>query len=204
VFLAGLAVLIFGVLKYGWFIEELAAVFLITGIAVGIAGKLSAGEITDSFIKGAKNLIGTALIIGLARGILILSRNGKIIDTILFEMSAPISSLNPVVSSQAMFIVQTFINFFVPSGSGQAVLTMPIMAPLSDLVGVSRQTAVLAFQMGDGFTNMIIPTSAVTIGVLTLADVPWEKWARWILPLELIFLILALLLLIPPNLMGWH
>jgi uncharacterized ion transporter superfamily protein YfcC len=204
VFLAGLAVLIFGVLNYGWFIEELAAVFLITGIAVGIAGKLSAGEITDSFIKGAKDLIGTALIIGLARGILILSRNGKIIDTILFEMSAPISSLNPVISSQAMFMVQTFINFFVPSGSGQAVLTMPIMSPLSDLVGVSRQTAVLAFQMGDGFSNMIIPTSAVTIGVLTLADVPWEKWAKWILPLEVIFLLLGLLLLIPPNLIGWH
>ena len=204
IFLAGLGVLIFGVLKYGWFIEELAAVFLITGIAVGIAGKLSAGEITDSFIQGAKDLIGTALIIGLARGILILSRNGKIIDTILFEMSTPISSLNPLISSQAMFIVQTFINFFVPSGSGQAVLTMPIMSPLSDLVGVSRQTAVLAFQMGDGFTNIIIPTSAVTIGVLTLADVPWEKWAKWILPLELIFFLLGLLLLIPPNLMGWH
>ena len=204
VFLLGIAVLIFGVLKYGWFIEELAAVFLITGIAVGIAGKLSAGEITDSFIEGAKGLIGTALIIGLARGILILSRNGKIIDTILFEMSAPISSLHPVISSQAMFVVQTLINFFVPSGSGQAVLTMPIMSPLADLVGVSRQTAVLAFQMGDGFTNMIIPTSAVTIGVLTLADVPWEKWAKWILPLELIFILLGLLLLIPPNLLGWH
>ena len=203
VFLAGLAVLIFGVLEYGWFIEELAAVFLITGIAVGIAGKLSAAEITDSFIKGAKDLIGTALIIGLARGILILSRDGKIIDTILFELSTPISSLNPLVSSQAMFVVQTFINFFVPSGSGQAVLTMPIMSPLADIVGVSRQTAVLAFQMGDGFTNMIIPTSAVTMGVLTLADVPWEKWAKWILPLELIFLVLGLLLLVPPFLFGW-
>ena len=204
VFLAGLAVLIFGVLQYGWFIEELAAVFLITGIAVGIAGKLSAGEITNAFVKGAKDLIGTALIIGLARGILILSSNGKIIDTILFELSAPIASLNPVISSQAMFMVQTFINFFVPSGSGQAVLTMPIMSPLADLVGVSRQTAVLAFQMGDGFSNMIIPTSAVTIGVLTLADIPWEKWAKWILPLEVIFILLGLLLLIPPNLMGWN
>ncbi|MDZ7762870.1 MAG: TIGR00366 family protein [Melioribacteraceae bacterium] len=134
---------------------------------------------------------------------MILSKNGQIIDTILFELSAPISALNPIISAQAMFVVQSFLNFFVPSGSGQAVLTMPIMAPLADLVGVSRQTAVLTFQMGDGFTNMLIPTSAVTISVLTLADVPWEKWARWFLPLALIFSLLGFLLLIPPFLINW-
>ncbi len=203
-FLGGLAVLIFGVLRYQWFIEELAAVFLITGIIVGLVGGLNANEITDSFIKGAKDLVGTALIIGLARGILILSQDGKIIDSILFALSSPISSFHPVVSSQAMFFVQTLINFFVPSGSGQAVLTMPIMAPLADLVNVSRQTAVLAFQFGDGFSNMIIPTSAVTMGVLSLAEIPWEKWARWILPLEFIFLVTGMILLIPPFLFGWH
>ncbi len=203
-FLAGLAVLIFGVLKYKWFIEELAAVFFATGIAVGIVGKLSASEITKSFLDGAKDLVATALVIGLARGILIISQDGKIIDTILSYLSTPISSLHPVISSQAMFIVQTFINFFVPSGSGQAVLTMPIMAPLSDLVGVTRQTAVLAFQFGDGFSNMIIPTSAVTMGVLALAEIPWEKWAKWILPLEILFLIVGLVLLIPPFLISWN
>ncbi len=203
-FLAGLAVLIFGVLKYQWFIEELAAVFLITGIIVGLVGGLNANEITGSFIKGAKDLVGTALIIGLARGILILSQDGKIIDSILFALSSPISSFHPVVSSQSMFFVQTLLNFFVPSGSGQAVLTMPIMAPLADLVDVSRQTAVLAFQFGDGFSNLIIPTSAVTMGVLSLAEIPWEKWARWILPLEFIFLATGMILLIPPFLFGWH
>ena len=103
-----------------------------------------------------------------------------------------------------MFIIQTGINFFIPSGSGQAALTMPIMAPLGDLVGVTRQTAVLAFQFGDGFSNMIIPTSGVTMGVLSLAEIPWEKWARWILPLEVIFLIAGLILLIPPFLFQWH
>ena len=203
-FLTGLAVLIFGVLRYQWFIEELAAVFLITGIAVGLVGGLNIDEITNSFIKGARDLIGTALIIGLARGILILSQDGKIIDSILFALSSPISSFHPVVSSQAMFFVQTLLNFFVPSGSGQAVLTMPIMAPLSDLVNVSRQTAVLAFQFGDGFSNMIIPTSAVTMGVLSLAEIPWEKWARWIFPLEVIFLVTGMILLIPPFLFEWH
>ncbi len=203
-FILGIAVLIYGVLTFSWYIEEISAIFLVLGILVGVVGKLSIKDITDSFISGAKVLVGTALVIALARGILILSRDGKIIDTMLYTLSQPISSLHPILSSQAMYLVQTFINFFVPSGSGQAALTMPIMAPLSDLVGVSRQTAVLAFQFGDGFSNMIIPTSAVTMGVLTLADIPWEKWARWILPLEIIFLIVGLLLLIPPFLIGWN
>ncbi|MFO7446052.1 MAG: AbgT family transporter, partial [Ignavibacteriaceae bacterium] len=202
IFLSGLAVLIYGVLEYGWYIEEICAVFLITGIAVGFAGKLKVNEITESFIQGAKDLAATAFIIALARGILIISQDGKIIDTILYYLSGSISGLHPVLSSQAMFIMQTMINFFVPSGSGQAVLTMPVMAPLSDLIGVSRQTAVLAFQFGDGFSNLIIPTSAVTMGILTLAEIPWEKWARWILPLEIIFLIAGLLLLIPPYFLG--
>lgn len=101
-------------------------------------------------------------------------------------------------------LIQTFINFFVPSGSGQAALTMPVMAPLGDLVGVSRQTAVLAFQFGDGFSNMIIPTSAVLMGVLSLADLPWEKWARWVLPLQLVLFVIGLLLLVPPHWMDWQ
>ncbi len=185
-FLFGLIILVFGVLNYGWFIEEISAVFLLTGIFVGILGKLTIKEISDSFVSGAKDLIGTALVIALARGILVVAQDGKIIDTILFVLSNPIGSLHPVVSSQVMFIAQTMINFFVPSGSGQAALTMPVMAPLGDLVGVSRQTAVLAFQFGDGFSNLIIPTSAVTMGVLTLAEIPWEKWVKWIWKLQII------------------
>ncbi len=204
IFLLGLITLAVGVLNYGWFIEEICATFLLTGILVGIFGKLTVKEITDSFVQGAKDLIGTALIIALARGILIVASDGKIIDTILYSLSEPIRSLHPIVSSQAMFFVQTAINFFVPSGSGQAALTMPIMAPLSDLVGVTRQTAILAYQFGDGFSNLIIPTSAVTMGVLTLAEIPWEKWARWILPLMLILTTISMLLLIPPFFMNWQ
>jgi uncharacterized ion transporter superfamily protein YfcC len=200
----GLLALVYGVLRYRWYIEEITAVFLMTGLAVGIVGRLSVKEITDAFISGAKDLVGTALIIAFARGILIVARDGHIIDTILHSASAAIGDFGPVLSSQAMFIIQTFINFFVPSGSGQAALTMPIMAPLADLVGVSRQTAVLAFQFGDGFSNMIIPTSAVLMGVLSLADIPWEKWAKWVLPLQFILLIVGFLLLIPPHLMNWQ
>lgn len=203
IFLAGLAVLIFGVLQYQWFIKEICAVFLVTGMVVGIVGKLGINEITDAFIDGAKQLIGTALIIALARGIFIVADDGKIVDTILFALSGVIEEFHPVISSHAMFMVQSFLNFFVPSGSGQAALTMPIMAPLSDLAGVSRQTAVLAYQFGDGFSNLIIPTSAITMGVLSLAGIPWEKWARWMLPLQIIFIILGIILLIPPFIFGW-
>ena len=203
-FLIGLLVLVFGVLKYQWFVQEICAVFLLTGIVVGVLGKLSVEEITNAFVNGAKDLIGTALVIALARAILIVATDGKIIDTILYSLSSMVEDFHPIISSQAMLIVQTLINFFVPSGSGQAALTMPIMAPLGDLVGVSRQTAVLAFQFGDGFSNLIIPTSAVTMGVLTLAEIPWEKWAKWILPLEIIFFTISLLLLIPPYFIGWH
>jgi uncharacterized ion transporter superfamily protein YfcC len=203
-FLIGLVVMVFGVLNHGWYIGEISAVFLLTGIVVGIVGKLTINEISESFVIGVKDLAATALVVALARGILVIAQDGKIIDTMLYALSESIRSFHPIISSQAMFIIQTGINFFIPSGSGQAALTMPIMAPLGDLVGVSRQTAVLAFQFGDGFSNMIIPTSGVTMGVLSLAEIPWEKWARWILPLEVIFLIAGLILLIPPFLFNWH
>ncbi len=202
-FLAGLIVLVFGVIVHGWYIAEISAVFFATGIAVGIAGKLKVTEITDSFMQGAKDLMATALIIALARGILVIATEGKIIGTILYALSDPIESLHPIFSSHAMFAMQSLLNFFVPSGSGQAALTMPIMAPLGDLVGVSRQTAVLAYQFGDGFSNLIIPTSAITMGVLTLAEVSWDTWAKWMIKLQLIFILAGLILLVPPYFINW-
>lgn len=202
-FITGLLVLGWGVMNYGWFIEELAAVFMIIGIVIAFAGKLTIEETSKAFVDGAKDLVGTALIIAFARGILIISVEGRIIDTILYSLSSILSELHPIVASQTMFVVQSCMNFFVPSGSGQAALTMPIMAPLGDLVGVSRQTSVLAFQFGDGFTNLIIPTSAVTMGVLSLANIPWQKWAKWILPLQIILFLIGLLLLVPPFFINW-
>ena len=202
-FAVGMVGMVIGVLKYQWYIEEICAVFFLTGIIVGIVGRLSIKEFTDAFVAGAKDMVGTALIIVLARGILIVAEDGRIIDTMLFGLSNSIKNLHPIISSQAMFIIHSIINFFVPSGSAKAALTMPIMIPLADIVGVTRQTAVLAFQFGDGFSNMIIPTSGITMGVLTLAGISWEKWARWIIPLEIIFLIVGFILLIPPFIMGW-
>ncbi|MBS4033055.1 MAG: YfcC family protein [Ignavibacterium sp.] len=202
-FALSLVMLVIGVVEFEWFIEEIAAMFFILGILVGIIGGLKSEELIKAFIDGAKDLVGTAFIIALARATLVISRDGQIIDTILYGLAPLIESSSPVFASQKMFVVQAIINFFVHSGSGQAALTMPIMAPLSDLAGVSRQTAILAFQLGE-YTNIIIPTSAVTMGALSMARVPWDKWAKWVLPLLIIFFILGFLLLIPPNLMGWN
>ncbi|MCD6204558.1 MAG: YfcC family protein [Candidatus Marinimicrobia bacterium] len=202
-FAAGMIGMIYGVLTFQWYIEEICAVFFLTGILIGIVGKLTVKEFTDAFVAGARDMVSTALIIVLARGILIIAEDGRIIDTMLCSLANKIDHLHPIISSQAMFVIHTIINFFVPSGSAKAALTMPIMIPLADLVGVSRQTAVLAFQFGDGFSNMIIPTSGITMGVLTLSGISWEKWAKWLLPLEIIFLIVGFILLIPPILIGW-
>lgn len=197
-FMVGMVLLVVGVLKYGWYIKELAALFLGVGIAVAIVGRLDLQKTTSSFLDGAQELFSTALVVAVARGILIVASEGKIIDTILYGLSNVISGLPALVTSWAMFIVQSVLNFFIPSGSGKAALTMPIMAPLSDLVGVARQTTVLAYQFGDGFSNLIIPTSPVTMAILTIAKIPWERWAKWIVKLQILWFIIALILLIPP------
>lgn len=200
---ATLAALAWGVVKKGWYLDEIAALFFLLGIVTGWVARLNGSQIAKGFVEGARELIPTALVIALARGILVLAEDGRIIDPILAALAAPIGTLHPVLSAHAMFVIQTGLNFFVPSGSGQAALTMPIMSPLSDLVGVSRQTAVLAFQLGDGFSNMIIPTSAVLMGVLTIAEIPWTRWARWILPLQVLLFVTGLLLLGGAVMKGW-
>ncbi|MDH3251573.1 MAG: TIGR00366 family protein [Ignavibacteria bacterium] len=200
---AGLVGLGTGAIWFGWYIPEISALFLAVGLCAGILGGLGQQKMSDAFLSGAKGMITPALVVAFSRGILVVATDGKIIDTMLSALSGTLTHAPALVSAYLMLIVQTIINFFVPSGSGQAALTMPIMAPLSDLLGISRQTAVLIFQFGDGFTNLIIPTSGVTMGVLGIARIPWEKWARWILPLELIFFGLALVMVTIPVVVGW-
>ncbi|MFC2151885.1 AbgT family transporter, partial [Bacteroidota bacterium] len=136
-------------------------------------------------------------IVGLAGGIIIVLQEGKIIDTILHSVSQSMKTMGKIGSIGIMYMIQTFINIIIPSGSAKAALTMPIMAPFSDLIGISRQATVMAFQLGDGFTNMITPTSGVLIGVLGVAKIPYEKWVKWITPFMIILVILGFLLLIP-------
>lgn len=203
ILLAGMVMIVFGVLKWEWYIDEIAAVFLAMGIFAGVAARLSVNEIAEQFSAGAKDLLGAALLVGLARAIVILATDGKIIDTILQGMAAPLASLPPLLSAYAMLIVQMIINFFVTSGTGQAALTIPIMAPLGDLVGITRQTSIMIFQFGNGFTDMIFPTSSVLIACLGMAGIPWSKWAKWVLPLQLAFFIMCLLAITPAVLMHW-
>lgn len=201
-FFAAIILLVFGVIRYEWWISEIAAIFVAMGILTGLAGGLTPSEIADSFIDGARDLVGAALIVGLAKGVLILATEGKIIDTMLASIVNVIGSLPSLISAYMMFFIQTIINFFVPSGSGQAALTMPIMAPLGELVGLTRQTSVLAFQFGDGFTNMIIPTSGVLMGALGMAKISWDQWAKWMFKMQILFLIIGCLLLTPAVLIG--
>jgi uncharacterized ion transporter superfamily protein YfcC len=164
-------------------------------VLCGLLGRLSPGEIGDAFAQGAKDLAPAAVLIALARGILVVAEDGQIIDPILDATATALEGISPVIASQGMFLVQTAINFFVPSGSGQAALTMPVMAPLADLLRVDREAAVLAFQFGDGFTNMIIPTNPVLMGVLSMARLPYGTWFRWMIKLQLVLLVVGIMLL---------
>jgi uncharacterized ion transporter superfamily protein YfcC len=195
VFTLAMIFLVVGVLRFGWFITEIAALFLGVGLACGIAGRLTVQEMTDSFREGARGMMGVALIIGCARGILVVAEDGRILDAMLHGLSGHIADVPPVLAAHAMFVTQCVINFFVHSGSGQAALTMPIMSPLADAVGITRQTAVLAFQFGEGWINPILPTSGVTMGVLGMAQISWEKWFRWMLPVQVYFVFVAFALL---------
>jgi len=193
--------LIVGVMGYGWYVMEIATLFFVMGLASGIANNKSPNTITKLFLDGAKDIASAALIVGLAGGIIIVLQEGKIIDTILHSVSQSMKTMGKVGSIGVMYLIQTFINIIIPSGSAKAALTMPIMAPFSDLIGISRQATVVAFQLGDGFTNMITPTSGVLIGVLGVAKIPYEKWVKWITPFMIILVILGFLLLIPTVLM---
>ena len=137
-------------------------------------------------------------------GILEILEAGNIMDTILHGMGSVTAQLPSLVSAWAMYGIQLVVNFFIPSGSTKAALTMPLMAPLADLSGITRQTAVLAYQFGDGFTNMIIPTSGVTVGTLAMAKIPFEKWFRWNLPMQLAFIAMSLAFLVWPVLAHWQ
>lgn len=196
--------LVYGVLKYKWYINEIAALFLGLGIISGLLGRLNLTEITESMKAGAKDMMGVALIIACAKAILVVATDGKILDAMLYNLAGVITHFHKIIAGQAMFVTQAIINFFVHSGSGQAALTMPVMAPLADVIGISRQTAVLAFVFGEGWINPMLPTSGVTMGVLGLAGISWEKWAKWLLPIQIFFFILALLLLIPPVIFNWQ
>lgn len=202
IFLLAIILLMVGILEWQWYITEIAGLFLGMGIVCGIVGGLNSDAMIKAFSNGAKDMINPVLVIACASAILVIAKDGKILDTILYALASFISQFPPIVTAWLMFYVQCVINFFVHSGSAQSALTIPIMAPLSDLVGITRQTAVLAFQLCE-LINPILPTSGVTMGILGLAGIPWTKWAKWMGILVLIYCVLAMLLLIWPVATHW-
>ncbi len=202
-FFATLAGIMIGAMNYDWYIIELAGLFVLLGVASAFVGGLSLSQTVKSFIRGAQDLLMAALIIGFSKAILVVASDGKIIDTVLYSMSNAVGDFSPVIAAEAMFIFQGVINFFIPSGSGQAAITMPLMAPLSDLLDVSRQTAVLSYQFGDGLFNLIIPTSGVTMGILEIARIPYNVWLKWIAGFMLIMIVVSMILIFIPA-SGWY
>jgi uncharacterized ion transporter superfamily protein YfcC len=189
--------LVTGVMGYQWYVMEIATLFFVMGIASGIAMSYSANRITELFIAGVKDIMSAALVVGMAGGIIIILQNGKVIDPMLHGVANSMRNVGKFGSLGIMYAIQTLINVVITSGSAKAALTMPIMAPFSDLINVSRQATVMAYQLGDGFTNLITPTSATLVGVLGVAKIPFDKWVRWVWPLILLLIIVGLILLIP-------
>ena len=163
----------------------------------GFAMGKNANELIQSFLEGAKDILSAAIVVGLAGGIIQILQDGRIIDPILHGLASFMNDAGKVTAIGGMYLIQTFINIVIPSGSAKAALTMPIMAPFSDVIGISRQATVMAFQFGDGFTNMITPTSAVLIGALGIARIPYEIWVKWFFRFLVVFILLGFILLIP-------
>ena len=189
--------LVVGAMGYGWYLSEICALFMAMAVCAGFSAGYSADTIAKEFIAGAKDIFSAALIIGFAAGIIVILKNGQVIDTMLASMASALEGTGRVGALGSMYGIQTFINLFIPSASAKAAVTMPIMAPFSDMINVSRQATVLAFQFGDGFTNMITPCSGVLMAVLSVAKIPYEKWVKWAWKFILFLVAVGFLLLLP-------
>lgn len=203
--LFGLAILVFvyGLKYWDWYLMELSAVFLALGVVVAIVGGLSPNLAAQKFCEGAAELTTTALLIGFARTIEIVLVDGQIIDTVVHGIATSLSGMGKEVGAVGMLFVQTICNFFIPSGSGQAYVTMPIMAPLAGELGIEKQVAVLAYQIGDGFTNVITPTNAAFMGMLAMARVPYDRWLKFAIPLMIKLYLIAVIALIVAVQIGY-
>ena len=193
---ATIVLLVVGVTLWGWYMAEISGLFLAMGIVSGIVAGYDSGRISSEMIAGAKDILSSALVVGLASGIIVILQEGRIIDSILNSLQAALNNAGGEWSLSAMYGIQALINTIIPSATAKAAITIPIMAPFSDMVGVSRQAMVLAFQFGDGFTNMITPTSGVLIASLSMARITYSEWVRKIWRPVLALMVIGLLLLL--------
>ena len=183
--------IIYAVQTQGWWLAEMGGGFLAMGFAAAAIARLSLQETAKAFVKGTEDMVVAALVVGFAKGIQVVLEDAYVMDTLIFSAAALLQSLPNALAAEGMLIFQSILNFFIPSGSGQAAVTMPLMAPLADVLGLTRQTAVFAFTCGDGFSNTIVPTSAVLMAMLGLARIPYDRWLRFMLPLFLQLMAIA-------------
>jgi uncharacterized ion transporter superfamily protein YfcC len=201
---ATLVLVVWGIKQHQWYFIELGGIFFALAVVTGLIYGMQADDMARHFVQGAGELVATALVIGFARAIEITLSDGQVLHTIIHGLSQPLVVVGAELSAIGMLLIQSVLNFFIPSGSGQAYVTMPIMAPISDIVGVSRQVAVLAYQMGDGFMNMVVPTNAVLMGILGICGIPYGRWFRFIWPLMLQLLLLGSLAMVVAVLIGYQ
>ena len=175
--------ILWAVQTQGWWMTEMGAGFLLIGMVAAIIGGLSMNEATKAFVGGMEEMIVGAIVVGFAKGIQVVLMDGQIMDSLIYHSSNTLHYLPKILAAEGMLVFQTFLNFFIPSGSGQAATTIPLMTPLADLLGITRQTAIFAFTCGDGFANTIIPTSGILMAMLGIAEVPFKQWLRFMLPL---------------------
>ncbi|MEY4634937.1 MAG: hypothetical protein RJA55_735 [Acidobacteriota bacterium] len=173
---------VYGVLQFDWGFNELSALFLVAGFAVGLVSGRDLTATTTGFLKGMEAMLAAGLFVGVARAISVVMTDGRIIDTILYSLAVPLAQFPGTIATLLMVPVHAVLHMAVPSVSGQAVLTMPIMAPLSDLLGVSRDAAVIAYQTGAGLSDMLVPTNGAVLAVLLSAGVPYGRWLRFAVP----------------------
>ena len=188
--------LVVGVTLWKWYLPEITGLFLLMGIVCGLIAGFNGNRIAEELMAGAKDILSAALVVGFASGIIVILQDGKVIDSILHAMQQGLDGQGPLASLSAMYGIEAVINFLIPSASAKAAITMPIMAPFADMVGVSRQAMVLAFQFGDGFTNMLTPTSGVLMAALAMARIPYAQWVKWVWKGVLVLLGLGFVLLL--------
>ncbi|MDR3255683.1 MAG: TIGR00366 family protein [Synergistaceae bacterium] len=201
-FVVQIVAIVYGSKVYGWYFEEISAVFLIGAIVTAAIMGWSPSAFAAKIVSGLSDITMACMMIGIARGILVVLRSGHIIDTVVYGMSIPLVGLPTWLAGEAMLVVQTLLNFLIPSGSGQAATSMPIMTPLGDILGISRQVTVLAFQFGDGISNILWPTAFAPV-VAGLAGVKLGTWWRWFTPLFLLILLTQMVLIAAAVAIGW-
>lgn len=191
IFIIGLLVILYGVFNLKWYINELSAVFLMIAILCGIVSKMDATTMSETVLKAVSVAAPGAFMVGYATSIKVLMETGNIGDTISYNLALMLQDLPLYASAISMSISQTVINFFIPSGSGQALATLPVMLPLGESLGLTRQITILAFQIGDGLSNLINPTLGGLIAMLSMCRVPIDRWIRFIFPVLITLFILA-------------